>query len=126
MPIMFVLDQGVPRDAAGMLRDLGHQCIHVGEVDMSTATDEEILRFAFAKSAVVVTLDADFHAILAVSAAEGPSVIRIRIQGLRAPEIAACVRSVSERFASDLHAGSLVTVKRRKTTCHALPIGRSR
>ena len=92
---------------------------------MSTAADEEILRFAFAKNAVVVTLDADFHAILAVSGGVGPSVIRIRIQGLRAPEIAECVHFVSTRFDNELKAGSLVTVKTRKTTCHRLPIGRS-
>jgi len=36
------------------LRDFGHECIHVGEVGMSKATDEEILGFALAKSAVVV------------------------------------------------------------------------
>ena len=73
-----------------------------------------------------MTLDADFHAILAVSGAVGPSVIRIRIQGLRAEEISECVRSVSRGFESELKAGSIVTVKARKTTCHKLPIGRSR
>jgi predicted nuclease of predicted toxin-antitoxin system len=126
MPITIVLDQGVPRDAAGRLRDLGYDCTHVGEVGMSTATDEEILGFALAKGAVVVTLDADFHTILAVSGAVGPSVIRIRVQGLRAAEIAACVRFVAARFTSELEAGSLVSIKTRKTTCHMLPIGGSR
>jgi hypothetical protein len=43
------------------------------EVGMSRATNGEILRFALAKAAFVVTLDADFHAILAVSGAVGPS-----------------------------------------------------
>jgi predicted nuclease of predicted toxin-antitoxin system len=126
MPITLVLDQGVPRDAAGKLRDLGYECVHVGEAGMSSAADEEILEFALAKNGVLVTLDADFHAILAVSAAMGPSVIRIRIQGLRATEIAECVRFVSKQFESELIAGSLVTVKARKTTCHRLPIGGSR
>jgi len=126
MPIILVLDQGLPRDAASKLRDLGYECIHVGEVGMSTTTDEEILGFGFGKNAVVVTLDADFHAILAVSGAVGPSVIRIRIQGLRSEEISECVRSVATGFESELKAGSLVTVKTRKTTCHELPIGRSR
>ena len=93
---------------------------------MSMAADEEILGYALEKNAVVVTLDADFHAILAVSGAEGPSVIRIRIQGLRAEEISECVRSVTTRFESELKAGLLVTVKVRKTTSHKLPIGRSR
>jgi predicted nuclease of predicted toxin-antitoxin system len=82
MSITLVLDQGVPRDAAGRLRDLGYECIHVGEVGMSAAGDCQILEFALLKNAVVVTLDADFHAILAVSRAAGPSVIRIRVQGL--------------------------------------------
>jgi predicted nuclease of predicted toxin-antitoxin system len=123
MLVTLVLDQGVPRDAADLLRERGYDCLHVGEVGMSTATDEEIVRFALAKNGIVVTLDADFHAILAVSGAAGPSVIRIRIQGLRAMEIVDCVRLVFMQFESELRAGSLVTVKPRKTTCHRLPIG---
>ena len=92
---------------------------------MSTATDEEILSFARARDGVVVTLDADFHALLAVSGASRPSVIRIRIQGLRATETAEYVRFVCVHFATELVAGSLITVKARKTTCHRLPIGSS-
>jgi predicted nuclease of predicted toxin-antitoxin system len=38
-----VLDQGVPRDAAALLRSLGYDCVHVGEIGMSKAGDEEIL-----------------------------------------------------------------------------------
>ncbi len=125
MPTILVLDQGVPRDAADRLRDFGYECVHVGKVGMSRAADEEILRSALAKAAVVVTPDADFHAILAVSGAVGPSVIRIRIQGLGATETAELVRFVSVRFDSELKAGSLVTIKTRKTTCHSLPIGHS-
>jgi len=66
-----VLDQGIPRDAAAGLRGLGHECEHLGEIGMSKAADEEILAFALASGAVVVTLDADFHSILAVSGASG-------------------------------------------------------
>ena len=32
MAIGLVLDQGVPRDAARQLRDLGYECTHVGEI----------------------------------------------------------------------------------------------
>lgn len=126
MPITVVLDQGIPRDAAGRLRDLGYECVHVGEVGMSMAADEEILQLALGKNGVVVRLDADFHAILAVSGAVGPSVIRIRMQGLRATQIVDYVRFVSMHFDTELKAGSLVTVKEQKTTCHRLPIGGSR
>lgn len=126
MPIALLLDQGVPRDAAGSLRDLGYGCVHVGEAGMSTAAGEEILGFALGENGVVVTLDADFQAILAVSGAVGPSVIRIRIQRLRATAIAECLHFVSVHFESERTAGSLMTVKARKTTCHRLPIGPSR
>lgn len=46
----FVLDQGVPREAAVLLRNLAHDCIHVGEIGMSKAADEEILAFALGKA----------------------------------------------------------------------------
>ena len=118
-----VLDQGVPRDAAALLRSLGHDCMHVGEIGMSKAADEEVLAFSLGTNAVVVTLDADFHAILAVSGAQGPSVIRMRLQGLGAPEVVEVVRKVLASFEPELERGSLITVKALKTTCHRLPIG---
>jgi|HubBroStandDraft_1064217.scaffolds.fasta_scaffold329771_3 hypothetical protein len=34
-----ILDQGIPRDAAIRLRELGHECTHLGEVGMSKAMD---------------------------------------------------------------------------------------
>ena len=120
-----MLDQGVPRDAAARLRNLGYECTHVGEIGMCMANDNEILVWALEKNAVVVTLDADFHTILAVSGATGPSVIRLRLQGLGAPKVVELVQNVLARFESDLNHGSLVTVKARKITCHRLPIGSS-
>ena len=118
-----VLDQGIPRDAAAILRSLGHDCMHVGEIGMSKAFDEEILAFSLGRNAVVVTLDADFHAILAVSGAHGPSVIRLRLQGLGASKVVEVVRRVLASFDAELKRGSLVTVKALKTTCHRLPVG---
>ena len=123
--VRLFLDQGVPRDAATRLRDLGYECTHVGEIGMWNAADDEILAWALAKSAIVVTLDADFHAILAVSGASGPSVMRVRMQGLGAQKVVELVQQVLARFGPDLKRGSLVTVKARKTTCHKLPIGSS-
>jgi predicted nuclease of predicted toxin-antitoxin system len=71
----------------------------------------------------VVTLDADFHAILAVSGAKGPFVIRIRKQELDAVRVVEVVERVLGDYGADLMRGSLVTVKLNKITCHRLPIG---
>jgi predicted nuclease of predicted toxin-antitoxin system len=106
-----ILDQGVPRDAATLLRSLGHDCTHVGEIGMSQSADIEIVALSAERNAVVVTLDADFHAILAVSGAQGPSVIRIRLQGLGAAEVVEIVRNVVASLADELEHGALITVK---------------
>jgi predicted nuclease of predicted toxin-antitoxin system len=84
------------------MRGLGHECTHIGEVGLSKAADEDILAFALEQDAIVVTLDADFHAILSVSAASGPSVIRLRLQGLGASEVAEVVQNVLAGFEADL------------------------
>ena len=92
---------------------------------MGKAADDEIVARSLGKNAIVVTLDADFHTILAVSGASGPSVIRLRMQGLGAPEVVELVQKVLAGFEADLKRGSLVTVKAHKITCHRLPIGNS-
>jgi predicted nuclease of predicted toxin-antitoxin system len=72
---------------------------------------------------VVVTLDADFHAILAVSAANGPSTIRLRVQGWGAARVADAVADLVRHFQRELCSGCLLTVKSMKTTCRMLPVG---
>ena len=90
---------------------------------MSRAADQEILAWAVEENGTVVTLDADFHTILAVSGATGPSVIRLRGQGLKAPAVVDIILSVLARFRAELEHGCMVTVKANKITCHKLPIG---
>ncbi len=107
------------------LRELGHECTHVGEIGMSKATDHEILARSAENRAMIVTLDADFHAMVAVSGAQGPSVIRLRIQGLDADGIVQIIQNVLSTFRADLESGALVTVKAHKITCHKLPVGGS-
>ena len=77
--IAVLLDQGLPRTAAGLLREIGWDAQHVSERGMSQAEDVAIIEVARQEGRVVVTLDADFHALLAVSGAQGPSVLRIRM-----------------------------------------------
>lgn len=118
LPVL--LDQGLPRDAAEQLRSVGIDCTHVGEIGMAASSDIDILEYARHAGRIVVTLDADFHAILVVSGMSAPSVIRIRMEGLKGPAITVIVREVLAVYASDLAVGCMVTVKEQKTTCHLL------
>lgn len=105
-----LLDQGLPRSAVAELAAFGILAEHVGELGLAAASDEIILNEASQRDAVVVTLDADFHAILARSGAAKPSVIRIRIEGLKAVELANLLSQVLAVAAADLALGAAVSV----------------
>jgi predicted nuclease of predicted toxin-antitoxin system len=117
-----LLDQGLPRSAIGHLATAGIFAEHVGELGMPTATDDVILAEARKRQAVVVTLDADFHQLLAVSGADSPSVIRIRIEGLKGDRLAAILIQVIGLTQADLIAGAVVSVTRSRVRVRSLPI----
>lgn len=92
--MMFLLDQGLPRSAARV------------------------------RQAVVVTLDADFHRLLAIQRAATPSVIRIRIEGLKGDGLASLLQSVVNLAANELAIGPTVSVTKSRVRVHMLPIGK--
>jgi predicted nuclease of predicted toxin-antitoxin system len=117
-----LLDQGLPRSAAGILRQIGIDAIHVGEIGYSTAQDAQILQRGQAEGRVVVTLDADFHALLAQSGDSSPSVIRIRIEGLKAQALALLLEAVLTQCHDDLEVGCVVTVQTGRMRIRRLPL----
>jgi predicted nuclease of predicted toxin-antitoxin system len=118
----WLLDQGLARSAAEMLRQAGHDALHVGEIGRADAADAAILKLAADEQRVVVTLDADFHALLAMTAATQPSVIRIREEGLKGREAAQLILAIHAQFADSLLKGCVVTVARGSARLRFLPM----
>lgn len=121
-----LLDQGLPRTAAAMLRTRGLDAVHVGELGLAQASDSSILEFARHERRVICTLDADFHRLLALGGWVSPSVIRIRMEGLRGPEMAELILEVLGETAPSLAAGAAVSVTARAVRVRRLPLGRMR
>ena len=117
-----LLDQGLPRSAASLLRDMGIDTIHTAEIGLATAQDEAIIDNARKDNRAVVTLDSDFHALLALSRASSPSVIRIRIEGLRALALVDLLRLVIDKWETELDAGCIMTVEPRNIRIRKLPV----
>lgn len=117
-----LLDQGLPRSAARLLREVGIDTIHVSEIGCSTADDATILERGRTEGRIVVTLDADFHALLARSGATTPSVIRIRIEGLYGQKAADLIQAVLSRCPEDLRQGTVITVQPGRIRIHHLPL----
>ena len=119
-----LLDQGLPRSAARELVGLGFDAVHAGDIGMATAADREVVEYARREAQTIITLGADFHALLALSNAVLPSVVRVRIQGLRGEELAALVERVVALCDADLRAGAMVTVDEHSVRVRALPLVR--
>ncbi|MFO0862095.1 MAG: DUF5615 family PIN-like protein [Phycisphaerales bacterium] len=116
------MDQGMPRGAVEELRRLGHDVCHVADVEMTRSSDAEIVVFARSSNAVIVTLDADFHAIMATSGERIPSVVRLRLEGVRSAGLAAILVEVVAKLGRELESGALVTVDARTIRFRLLPI----
>jgi len=115
-------DQGWPRSTAAILGQVGGDVIHVSDIGMSRAEDIDILQRARAEQRVCVTLDADFHALLATSGEREPSVVRLRKEGLDASALAGLLQAVWPEIEDVLDDGAMVSVTERSIRVRRLPI----
>ncbi len=122
MSLKLLLDQGLPRSASQLLSSAGVDTIHVAEIGFATAEDEEILIKAEEEGRVVVTLDADFHSLLALKGVNSPSVIRIRIERLKAQAFTNLLLSVLPTCKENLLKGAVVTIERNRIRFRLLPL----
>ena len=123
--IRLLLDQGLPRSTVHHLQEAGIDVEHVADIGLDRASDSEIIDHARSRGCVIVTLDADFHSLLAVGGESSPSVIRIRREGLRGPEVAVLIQQVLAQVGDQLSQGVMVTVTERHVRLHHLPLRRA-
>ena len=117
-----LFDQGLPRSAAEILRNKGWDIQHTGEVGLSRATDRQILEYARNERRIVITLDSDFHAILAVENLDSPSVVRIRKEGLKAPELVKLIERIWSRIGQQLDDGAIASITERAMRIRKIPL----
>lgn len=122
--IRLLLDQGLPRSTGSLLAESGWDVLHVGDIGMERASDSDILAYALRENRVCVTLDADFHAQLAVSGAAGPATIRIRLEGQKASALAELLKRIWPTIADAAKDGAMITVTAHDVRIRRLPITR--
>ena len=120
--IRILLDQGLPRSTANHLQDKKWDILHVGDIGLSKAKDTELIEYARENGRVIITLDSDFHAFLAVTNADSPSVIRIRIEGLKGPDMAILIMQIWPKIKLSVKHGAMVTVTEKSIRIHELPL----
>jgi predicted nuclease of predicted toxin-antitoxin system len=74
------------------------------------------------KGYIIFTHDLDFGTILAVTKAEGPSVIQVREHDVLPESMGSIVVQALSQFESHLQAGALITIDSKSLRARILPI----
>ena len=117
-----LLDQGLSPIAAALLRADKWDALHVTEVALDRADDLDIIGFARRDGRTCVTLDHDFHAHLAHLQSAGPSVVLVRLEGLKASAQASLIRAVWEACEEEIESGAAISVDARSIRVRKLPL----
>jgi predicted nuclease of predicted toxin-antitoxin system len=120
--VKLLLDQGLPRSAAALLTEQGFDTVHAGDIGLASASDTAIIDRARNERRTIVTLDADFHALIALAGASSPSVIRIREEGLKGPALAELVGRTVGLCRNEIASGAVVTVRGGSIRIRTLPL----
>lgn len=102
----------------------GWQAVHWSTVGDPRATDHVIMDWARTNRCVVFTHDLDFGALLAVTRAEGPSVIQIRAQDVLPKHLEAVVVKAMKQYETLLESGALISVNEGTSRARILPLTR--
>jgi predicted nuclease of predicted toxin-antitoxin system len=121
--VRFLLDQNQSPLLAGLLRDAGHDAIHVRDIGLRHATDAEIMSRAKRERRVVLSVDTDFGELLASSGDHTPSVLLLRRHDRRrAHAVAELILINLDTITDDLDTGAIVVFDQERVRIRRLPI----
>ena len=118
-----LVDNALSPALADLLRRAGHDAVHVRDVGLHHASDEEIFERAVAEDFVIVSADTDFSTLLARRSVSKPSLMLFRGEGSRRPEVlASLIVSNLAQLADALMAGCIVTFEPGRLRVRVFPI----
>ena len=120
----FLADMGISHTVVRILRELGHEAIHLSEEGQQRLSDALIITKARAEDRVILNHDLDFARLMAISEDSKPSAITFRLTDMRPRNVLAHLSPALSQFAFELENGALVTVGDSASRCRRLPINR--
>jgi len=124
--VKLLLDANLSPEIARLLKEVGHDAIHVRDIELLSASDPDILRAAADKGRILITADSDFGALLALGSLASPSVVLLRsADHLRPADQASLIVANLPAVADDLERGAVASLTTKRLRVRALPIGES-
>ena len=96
--------------------------MHWSQVGDPRAPDTEILDWARKHHHLVFTHDLDFSRILALTHAEGPSILQVRTEDVMPSGIGALVVSAIDQFSDLMDSGAIVVIDATSSRARVLPL----
>ncbi|MCG3133330.1 MAG: hypothetical protein HMLKMBBP_00475 [Planctomycetes bacterium] len=120
----FLNDNPLDPKLARLLAADGHDAVHVAELGLAHAADDDVFARAAAEDRVLVSADTDFGTLLALTRSTRPSVLLFRRGTPRSGAAAASLlRRVLPEVAPAFASGAIVVIDQGRTRVRRLPIG---
>jgi predicted nuclease of predicted toxin-antitoxin system len=120
-----LVDMNLSPDWVAVLQKSGWAAVHWSEVGNPRAADSEIMAWAKQSRHVVFTHDLDFGTALALTQAEGPSVIQVRTQDVTPSAVGPLVLNALRQFEAELERGALIVLDEANVRARILPLNLS-
>ena len=117
-----LVDMNLSIEWIPLLATAGHEAVHWSEVGDPRAPDTALMRWALDNAYTVFTHDLDFGTMLALSGADGPSVLQVRGLNVLPQAIGPLVLSLLRTYGDELERGVLVVADERRQRVRILPL----
>ncbi len=97
----FLLDENMPREAADLLRNLGHDVESIQDLNLQGVKNGYIYRLIQAEDRILVTFDLDFANILNYPTKTHPGIIVLRLRVQNPPSVVAALQRFLQKVIPD-------------------------
>ena len=118
----FLVDESIQQQVAVLLSGAGHDALHLADLGLLGATDDQVRAAADESRRVLITADTDFGALLSLAGASGPSVLLLRRPGRHASHRTDTILKAVETARSHIEVGAVVGIEPHRLRIRKLPI----
>ena len=119
----FLIDNALSPLVGVALSSAGHDEVHVRDLGMAAASDDEVFDRAAEEGRIVISADTDFGTLLAARKQNLPSVILFRHGSQHRPEDqVTLLRANLPQLQQSLETGSLVVITPDRVRIRSLPL----
>lgn len=118
----FLVDESLSAGVSTLLRMSGHDAVHLGDLDLLGAPDEDVMAAATREQRILLSADTDFGQLLAIGRHPGPSVVLFRRTAHRAEVQVGMLLANLATVEDALRKGAVVVITGEKVRFRSLPI----